>query len=508
MSPTAALNQIRRVPDLDKLKASGATTSNVISLSDEDTQTARRLLTEIPLDLLRVESQLSRLPHLQAEQVEYMDRIQGLKVALAPHKRLYSDILTKIFLFAAEDKDLVLPPYRGTVPWVLRRVCSEWRRVSLNCSGLWNNMVLIVKPHPESVMKLKLSASIIARYGPLTLTVKVDNACGKALCLDTVLNILAPHLPRTRMLTFSGPQNAVDALFRMPSNCFLQTAGITLELQEAPEPTLLLSTNIFEGPELRSMKISVPHDFRIAPDPLPRVGLLPKVDWANIVFIDIVETIELSLARGLRILQDCPKLHTCALRMTVDSSDRFPSEGSITLPHLERLELVINDNRILDSLTLPSLTEFNHASTNFPVLQTTELIKRSGCTIQQMKQTKHTPTSVPDHMLIEMLTQLASVVILQLIGVYFSIPVLQTLAKGRLLPHATVFGCCAPSWESVDAFADLMEARFEGRVEGVAVLEDARLFVNVALHPRGFYRNRHYDMEHMEGWNVGIIRWL
>ncbi|KAF9461426.1 hypothetical protein BDZ94DRAFT_1263659, partial [Collybia nuda] len=136
------------LPGLREKIESTAGRSNVIYTGVEE-QMARLMLCEALSAFRSVEEnlELARAQHngvegLRRERARANEHVCKLRTALAPHKHLPTEILTKIFVLCMEGKELNIPPdrHQRQVPYILGEVCSRWRVVSHAEPHLWRRL--------------------------------------------------------------------------------------------------------------------------------------------------------------------------------------------------------------------------------------------------------------------------------------------------------------------------------------------------------------------------------
>ena len=121
--------------------------------------------------------------------------VHGLQVALAPHKKLPPELLSKIFLHGLDRDGLEIPPHLGLVPWNVIRVCSAWRRIALKEQGLWSKIQIYLW---DNKARLTLQ-HVLNRTTQSTLDFTIFDEGRRARRFMN--NFIVPHAPRIRTLS-------------------------------------------------------------------------------------------------------------------------------------------------------------------------------------------------------------------------------------------------------------------------------------------------------------------
>jgi hypothetical protein len=119
-------------------------------LRDLERQIVQDLISETQAGISPLDDNISQLESdldtLRTRRTYNIERVQKLRVAIAPHRRVPPEILGQIFLHSAHGKPVDLCPNIYSQHRVLTLVCSRWRKVALRERALWDYVRL---PNPE-----------------------------------------------------------------------------------------------------------------------------------------------------------------------------------------------------------------------------------------------------------------------------------------------------------------------------------------------------------------------
>ncbi|KAG6918582.1 hypothetical protein DXG01_013384 [Tephrocybe rancida] len=132
-------------------------------------------------------------------------RLAERRAAIAPEKRLPTELLAEIFTLSVPEGPLTLPPKHQDFPWVLRSVCSRWRQVALEMHALWNDVSVTVKKR-VSPRFLLFVASILPPNGPVSISLVADCKATSAMAYEF---LIAPNLSRLSALSLDIPPHSI-----------------------------------------------------------------------------------------------------------------------------------------------------------------------------------------------------------------------------------------------------------------------------------------------------------
>ncbi|KAF9258125.1 hypothetical protein L218DRAFT_935100 [Marasmius fiardii PR-910] len=149
-------------------------------------------------------------------------RLETLKAAFHPVRRVPNEILVAIFQFGVEMENLmeiVYPPQSLDIkkaPWTYTQVCRRWRNVALSTSDLWNVVECESYAYPVTIDGVRFPLRALselrlqrARNQPLTVILKEDFSS------DRVASYLLSKSAQWRNLTI----HSLELHFRFMSSC-------------------------------------------------------------------------------------------------------------------------------------------------------------------------------------------------------------------------------------------------------------------------------------------------
>ncbi|KAL1678770.1 hypothetical protein EV122DRAFT_211122, partial [Schizophyllum commune] len=315
---------------------------------------------------------------------------------IAPIRRLPQEILTEIMEWACgDDVDLSAPL---CAPLALAAVCKAWRDIALACPTLWSTWStpddgdLLGSVWPESGKQNKIIPRLevfLTRSGnsPLTQPIKFEHQSyllkpPNAWFLDVLLH----HTQRWRHLHIVSSPFSVqhphdfDALEGKPLPPIQELSGDVRHLQ------LAVDSGVFRGfPRLRTVLLC---------DPI-QTQIVPGLPWNRLRFLAMTEV---TIAFVLEILQQCPNLHSIALK--VETQGHAPVGGGVNLPNLVSIRLDANGTNNCNTLAhivapaLQDLTtrwEGHHQSNSTLSDSLPAFLSRSSCALRNLAL--HRPSS-------------------------------------------------------------------------------------------------------------------
>ena len=292
-------------------------------------------------------------------------------------------------------------------PLYLGAVCQKWRQLAWATPGLWTSL----KPGCPLVEKFnnnlpQLMTEWLERSASLPLTFRLVDHRG---WLDgpQPINILNMHSVRWHDMHIEVPANLLDRFCGSSQGNILRR--------------LVLCHPFAPGRNIRnlstfSMKTKAsPTDLTLRTVGLPYVNIL----WDNLT---VASVYNIGVDDCLELIRRAPLLETLTLQAINPSSDIFPIPNTrIVHFHLRSLELlgiwkegvVIG---ILDSLCLPSLEQWIHSRSRFPL---DNMISFIGCLSSCLKTFKISTDNVDCHQLTGLLSHLSSLESLELRAIQY-----------------------------------------------------------------------------------------
>ncbi|KAG5636207.1 hypothetical protein H0H81_008790 [Sphagnurus paluster] len=383
-----------------------------------------------------------------------------LRIALAPHRRLPTEILAQIFVESAED---YFPHDLSVSPWALRSVCSRWRTISLNDIRLWRRLTISNTYNAYSnECRLSFPLSFILDHlipseGPFSISLSAHNAW------KTMEAMIIPNLPRMIELSLSI-DDIFDLLHLITNPEFRIPEVVALEFRILPGfpvlPSGLSATGnviaergLMTAQKLRKLELSCAGFEEIC-----RALLLLDFPWAQLVELDI-NNFNTNVLYTLNVLNQCQNLEKLSLSFTQRHSQPQPSQGVVqlalrpmTLPHLTFMELTDAEDHVLSFFIVPALIELVVDSKYLPVNEVIGLITKSRCKISIFRHPRPATYLFFARQLIEVLPH---VKVLICTPGLMQPEDLRDIGSGILLPYVKVLHCTA---RSPHAFLKMVEA--------------------------------------------------
>ncbi|KAJ7728293.1 hypothetical protein DFH07DRAFT_851234 [Mycena maculata] len=264
------------------------------------------------------------------------DHIRKSTLILSVSRRLPTDILAEIFNWTVPDEPRKRPTDRS--PWVLGRICSRWRSISVSLPELWTN---IDRKIPLAMVKAHLDRSI---PHPLTVELGYSDTGSVELLVTCSSRWEAADV---EMRGFMGP--ALTAIHgRLPA----------LRRLKYNDNRGFQSFGAFAvAPALRHVVLS------------GRASL--ELPWAQLERLNL----KLSDSAGLAQL----RLAQSLVELTVTGRPYGQTlTGTMELPRLRTL--LVKDGGLLQYLTLPALEDMYVSMDVSPI---PALIARSNCPLKR-----------------------------------------------------------------------------------------------------------------------------
>ncbi|KAJ6588226.1 hypothetical protein B0H19DRAFT_1366890 [Mycena capillaripes] len=324
----------------------------------------RAHIVDIDAQIMEMESALNSL---KEKKKLAQDRLDAYTY---PILILPNEIVSEIFVHVLPVYPKCPPPIGLLSPYLLCRICREWRNIALATPALWRAISLSLHKTKRFAQKLQLLESSLKRSGSCLLSIK-----------------LISHVPDSELAQFgqkiAGHSTRWEHLeLSIPVPCALPDIGLSL-------------------PSLRTLKLgagisSTTSTFLAAP-------LLRKV-IILLGFRDVYRSIfpwsQLTVVSVGYITPDqCAHLsnelvNVIYYHFLIDDSDYGElSLRAITMPRLETLLLGTFSSwmpkRLLDKLTLPALRQLQvPQSPREPeedaIATIVSLVSRSGCNLQEL----------------------------------------------------------------------------------------------------------------------------
>ncbi|KAG6816802.1 hypothetical protein H0H87_002771 [Tephrocybe sp. NHM501043] len=435
-------------------------------------------------EIVRVQATLKQL---MEQRKEYVQRISKLKAAVAPHKKLPSEILSKIFKLCSPSPlcisakpshskhDVDNPSSIFSLPMA---VCSRWRQIATSSRELWDNVRIVYPPCKTTVESwttkieetTSMARTVISR-GTRSLFIRVDTppvALGVSLPEESepLRKLIIPFSQQLTHIQLMSSMSHLSSFLQsssplfpaLESLTFCGRDGITLPFHlPTTSPEFIMFK---QSPNLKVFKLDLMYlDFvdSLSPDTL----YLP---WAQLTELSFTNTwIYVETAHS--IISRCTSLVTCWFCILFNESAQIVSSSLPMIVHRRLQSLTISSTSgspnvtacFLQSLMLPSLNSFaitdRHVDDSLPAF--TSLITRSKTALHRFSASQAQISASILNPLLELTEDLEDLVIPR---ATISISMLERMAQGVVLPKLTTMDCtinCSP--RSLESFMDAVE---------------------------------------------------
>ncbi|RDB26154.1 hypothetical protein Hypma_006420 [Hypsizygus marmoreus] len=326
---------------------------------------ALKALSELDNEIERLETTLSSL---KAQRPRDLAKIDLYRSAIAPQRRVPPELLSEIFL-KCEPGEIAVPIQPRKIPWVLGRVCSKWRRISIATLGLWTDVGIYPGVEKNAASQKDAVKCVLGRSRPMPLTsitLKINNN------LLSLRQLIAPHVSRICNLTLIGTSASIAPLLSFSPDLFISLETLAVHVEVIGLPTEPI-TMVAGATNLRKLRWNVY---------CPYSGLL-HFPWHNLTHVIMTDDNPFHSNVALVILRQCASLIECSLSLShhenfVDSESLAIGEhlasdvggARICVPQLEVLKVSHvysgpgRPDKFLPHLELPKLRHFEvHTNT-------------------------------------------------------------------------------------------------------------------------------------------------
>lgn len=337
----------------ERLRVEGLCLSNDI-LSDGDQSIARELLSEAQNDLAFVDEDISQLQEilkrLKKRSILSAERVERLRVGIAPQKKLPLEVLSRIFIASLGPEGVLLPPKRNSSPWNVGQVCSRWRAISRADRLVWRFIGITNYRYQSQFSDSIISAlhDILTNRGGQGAVELYARLRDGAEWADT-LYMVSTYPSRLSGLHLDLDKSCVPAL-TAPLRAFNNLRSLSLQLRLYSGHTSQISA-FSTARNLRSLKL----------DLLGNPGLVDNNPamflWAQLTNLTLTDVNSNSV---FFILSRCILLVTLDVQFVEDGTENTqPARSIISLNRLENMYVFIDKagslKKALEKLALPSL---------------------------------------------------------------------------------------------------------------------------------------------------------
>ena len=357
----------------------------------EDERSVRKDIQQMKSTVESVENEIVRLRRSLTELEDYRsrlyDNITRHQAVLSPIRKLPPEILTEIFLHAADGSSVVWPKQNGEVEmaFLLGRICSYWRTITHSLPLLWSNICLDIPSALESRPPDSLKATSVAVHelveiclsrsgeAPLSFSITAD---GPPALIVLILQTFVKHSSRWRDVSINLTRLSSYHQILMPAknkvpNLYRLHLGTSIKDTRAPD-----TLDAFQvSPSLKELSIS--H--------LTRPFHILRVPWAQLTHL----TSKMSTFREGEF--NSMLRHATSLVVFSTEGERIlevTSSEPVLLLHLEKLAIVSKGSyitKLFQFFTAPNLKElYLNAVTPFNPEQTIAMFTRSDCKLTHL----------------------------------------------------------------------------------------------------------------------------
>ena len=441
------------------------------------------VLSEAQESLATLELEIARTKvihdDLLAKREKYISRMERLQAMVAPQKSLPDEILAEIFVFAASETTVTLPPILTDCPWILTRVCSRWRLVALSERRLWTRVLLSDSRKVEDTRSLIPAAEEVFRRSGrslMELTVR-QRGSGKLL-----ISIIAPHLNRVQDLRLDVHAFFMAKILSLPPPALCALEENTLIPSDDALPSN--SYRISEGAHgLRKLALT--------PGFLGGEIIFPthfRFPWNQLTSLELGR-VSFNPSAFYEVLSQCSGLVTLKITGTDFYAEDLDEPDTIFLPRLETLEISLRPRgrtvpRDLCSLVVPALSCLSFVAHGWGpdynnLFNIADMLDRSSPPLIDLYIMVTNGVEVDIGPILQHCPRL---VFLDAPLSYLDLPTLQKITRGEWAPNIQELYCRIHHHLS-DAFLDMLETKWEHEI-GIPVA-DCRLMSRVEFFVNG-----------------------
>ncbi|KAG6899222.1 hypothetical protein C0993_012136 [Termitomyces sp. T159_Od127] len=428
------------------------------------------------------------LDQLLNERKSQVMRIDKLKSALAPYKKLPPELVARIFKDCSPT--LKLPPdiifdrhnrphstisshtainSRSILP--VMEVCSWWREIALNSRELWDD-ISIRYPEFQSLSRgaekyrylTEKSREIISRGArSITIFISINRSIVLPEVIDPLRNLIIPFSHQITEINLMSSMHYLFDFLRSSSPSFPVLKSLTLKTEGSrmlnqPEYELSSDLDVFKhAPMLQVFKMD---GFSLNLATLASGLSKIHLRWDRLTRIDFRNT-QLNISSAHWLFSQCPSAISCWLSLS--SITHIVPLTTIIQTNLQSLSITSTSEGqsatvlVFQSLTLPSLRSFEITDSRFKdsLTEFLSLVSRSHCTLINLSILE---AQIPAMLLDPLLKLLPALEDLNIPRAIIPIPTLERISQGVLLPRLTKIICSIQSSpSSLQSFMDAVE---------------------------------------------------
>ncbi|KAF9461051.1 hypothetical protein BDZ94DRAFT_1264740 [Collybia nuda] len=363
-----------------------ASSSNDI-LSDIDQSAIRGLLKEGEkyIEFLNKAIDSLSVPdnNIHERRMEGLARIERLRIAIAPHKKVPAEIWSEIFTYCVDRPLLYLPPLRTQPIWTVMAVCSRWRQIVLAEPRIWNNLRADDKKDAKYMNELlneifsnRGGNGMIRYWAPWITNIST---------WDDLTRLLSTYPSRVRHLGLEFRNFFPPTTPTTPINLeHLESIYFSYIWQDSYDKDAMPATDFFTSEALQNVAISIKKT--TSPAPWPSRISLP---WAQLTDLS-VGIVSVSMVRP--VLMQCTQLVKLSIHLRGEPSCHDLSHPPLHLGHLQSLSFMVysdysESKYFINVLYVPKLKILSLGDqywTEWPQMSLLSLINRSNCPLERL----------------------------------------------------------------------------------------------------------------------------
>ncbi|PFH48760.1 hypothetical protein AMATHDRAFT_42024 [Amanita thiersii Skay4041] len=442
-----------------ELDLSNVGKSNFESYSSSETQMILQARADALQQLEKLDLELQRqyIPETVIEYEAVSAKVERFNIALAPHRKLPTEIWRHIFLLGSIDWGTTSIPYPYN-PVVISQaavsqVCSIWRQIALSTSGVWNNVEILEAAATWDVERLLYMIELwFGRSGSSLISFRCELP-------DIVVKTLSLTQYRFRKLDIVLTTDFVETLLKLPYKALIDLEELCLQLHKADgDFNIPLLTPPLRFPRLTYLNI---------PDGTHQNYWWLDMEafelpWNNLHYFYLGNANPLPFSSILKILGQCTVLEELSVHMLENDLEQSPAPLEVvnnTTLHAFFLTFVHEGDfhALVSNLRLPNLSRLCIAGDFVPWTDDIDELVIERFNLPRIKHLSVESVSEP----FIPLTLLKSALCLEQLwlpdATVLTQEILDGLSTGALGPYLNHL--CIPSRCNGDAMLDMIEAR-------------------------------------------------
>lgn len=296
------------------------------------------------------------------------------RAALAPIRRLPSEILSDIFIKSLPDDWKVdIPSYRRAV-LLPGQICIQWRSTALSTGRLWSAVNINLFKRSNFPRDVALAQTWLKRSGAHPVSIKFVAIKVPNYDATQIFSIIVAHCQRWRRAAFVLPSSMLNVLLPA-TRCLPNLEALSISSAHADAGGEDGTDTWKFAPKLRSLEIGRNIE----------VNSL-QVPWAQLTTIHLRNSTPME---SVQILRQCPQLVVC--KSWLRSAGVDAEVSPFLHPHLSKLSVEMTGSQsfdhFFDCFVLPALCDFDyHQESGGPWKQRqfNSLLSRSLCFLRKL----------------------------------------------------------------------------------------------------------------------------